>query len=323
MSARKPSLDVLVSIVTPVYNVSEFLPAFIESVIGQTYPNWELLLVDDGSTDNSGTICDGYAKGDNRIRVFHKANGGVCSARNVGLREMKGEWVLMPDSDDKLPLDSLETLTLNISDEIDLLSSSYILYKNGELMVPMRQSVSMELGRDEFISLMGIFPQPRNLDRRCCNKLFRASIIKENCVFFPEDLHFREDILYNYLYLKNNIRKIRCLTYDMYVYYRRKTGTAISLQERYTPESGGLFTAMTLCYDVLEQMGASKETMSRMKKEVLSTYRSVTKLIDKSGVGKEDKRLYTKTLLRYYDKWELLLVACKAFLRHLKKKTKL
>ena len=312
-------MDVLISIVAPVYNVSSYLPAFVDSIIGQSYPNWELLLVDDGSTDNSGTICEEYAKGDNRIRVFHKANGGVCSARNVGLREMKGEWVLMPDSDDELPLDCLETLTLNISDEIDLLSSSYILYKNGELMVPARQSVSMELGRDEFISLMGIFPQPRNLDRRCCNKLFRASIIKENCVFFPEDLHFREDILYNYLYLKNNIRKIRCLTYDMYVYYRRKTGAAMSLQERYTPKTGGLFIAMTRCYDTLEQMGVSNETKDRMKIEVLGAYKTLSRIIYKSGVGEGEKRAYYKKLRHYFSGGELLLSGIKSLVHRIKR----
>ena len=94
MCAWKHSLDVLVSIVVPVYNVSEYLPVFIESIIRQTYFCWELLLVDDGSTDSSGSICDNYARRDERIRAIHKTNGGVSSARNVGIKEMKGEWAL-------------------------------------------------------------------------------------------------------------------------------------------------------------------------------------------------------------------------------------
>ena len=124
MSAQKSSLNVLVSVVTPVYNVSEYLPVFIESIIGQSYCGWELLLINDGSTDGSGMICDGYAKRDERIRVIHKTNGGVSSARNVGIKEMKGEWALMPDPDDELPADALESFVAHISNEIDLVSAS-------------------------------------------------------------------------------------------------------------------------------------------------------------------------------------------------------
>ncbi len=116
--------SVVISIVASVYNVGPYLPNFIDSVIGQTFSDWELLLIDDGSTDESGRICDDYALKDERIKVIHKPNGGVSSARNAGLREMKGEWVMMPDPDDELPSDSLETLYSNTSDEIDLVSAS-------------------------------------------------------------------------------------------------------------------------------------------------------------------------------------------------------
>lgn len=304
---------VMISIVAPVYNVGPYLPNFIESVIGQTFTEWELLLVDDGSTDESGIICDDYALKDKRIKVIHKPNGGVSSARNAGLKEMKGEWVIMPDPDDELPLDCLETLNNNVSYEIDLVSASYVLYKNGELMNPSKQSVDMELSRDEFVSLMGIIPQPRNLDRRCCNKLFRASIIKENGIYFPEDLHFREDILYNYLFLNRVARRIRCISYNMYIYYRRNSGAAISNQMSYTPKSGGLFIAMTRCYDILEQMDAPRETKARMRDEMYDTYRAVIRLIDRSGVAEREKRVYTSTLNQYFSIKDL----CRLFLKRL------
>ena len=303
--------SVVVSIVAPVYNVGPYLPNFIDSVIGQTFTDWELLLVDDGSTDKSGKICDDYALKDERIKVIHKENGGVSSARNAGLKEMKGEWVLMPDPDDELPSDSLETLYKNTSDEIDLLCASYILYKNGVQMTPKKQSVEMELNRDEFVSLMGIFPQPRNLDRRCCNKLFRASIIKENEVYFPEDLQYREDILYNYLFLNTGVRRIKCLSYNMYIYYRRNTGAAMYNQMKYTPKSGGLFIAMTRCYDVLKQMGMTGKTRGRMKKELYDTYRAVIRLIDRSGVGKKEKRIFTEKLSQYFSKGDLCMIGFK------------
>lgn len=313
---------VVISIVAPVYNIGPYLPNFIGSVIGQTFTEWELLLIDDGSTDGSGKICDDYKLTDERIKVIHKTNGGVSSARNAGLKEMTGEWVLMPDPDDVLPSDALEFLLKSVSDEIDLVSASYVLYKNGVLMAPKIQSIDTDLSRDEFVSMMGISPRPRNLDRRCCNKLFRASIIKENKVFFPEDLHYREDILYNYLYLNSGVRRVRCLSYDMYIYYRRDTGAAISNQIRYTSKSGGLFISMACCYDILDQMGASKETKRRMKREVLDAYKAITKLINKDGVGWREKCVYFKRLRHYFSDWELLSSGMESLLHRVKKGVK-
>ena len=310
---------VVISIVAPVYNVGPYLPNFIDSVIGQTFTDWELLLIDDGSTDDSGKICDDYALKDERIKVIHKSNGGVSSARNAGLKEMKGEWVMMPDPDDELTLDSLETLYNNTSDEIDLVSASYLWYKDGQFKIPVTQSFDKEFSRDEFVSVMGVIPQPRNYDRRCCNKLFRASVITENHIYFPEDIHYREDVLYNYLFTEHVARKVRCLSYNMYIYYMRDTGAALSLQESYTHKSGGKFISMTRCYDILEKIGASEETKLRMKSEVLDAYRAISKLIDRTGAGKDDRVEYFKKLREYFSDWELCLIGMKGLGRRIRK----
>ena len=90
----------LVSVVIPVYNVEEYVGRCINSIIAQTYKNLEIILVDDGSTDSSGAICDMYVKSDRRIKVIHKENGGLSDARNAGLKAMKGELVAFVDSDD-------------------------------------------------------------------------------------------------------------------------------------------------------------------------------------------------------------------------------
>lgn len=89
----------LVSIIVPVYNVEKYLKKCIQSIINQTYKNLEIILVDDGSSDNSGKICDKFAQKDNRIKVIHKINGGQADARNAGLDVMSGEWVSFIDSD--------------------------------------------------------------------------------------------------------------------------------------------------------------------------------------------------------------------------------
>lgn len=308
------------SIVAPVYNVEPYLPNFIDSVIGQTFTDWELLLVDDGSTDKSGKICDDYALQDERIKVIHKSNGGVSSARNAGLKEMKGEWVLMPDPDDELPPDSLETLYKNTSDEIDLVSASYLWYKEGRYRIPVNQSFDKDYSRDEYASVMGVIPQPRNHDRRCCNKLFRASVITENHIYFPEDIHYREDVLYNYLYIEHVVRRVRCLSYNMYIYYMRDTGAALSLQESYTHKSGGKFISMTRCYDILDKIGASEETKLRMKSEVLDAYKAISKLIDRTGTRKDDRIVYFKKLRQYFSYWDLCIIGLRRLYNHYKQR---
>ena len=89
-----------ISVNIPVYNTEKYLHRCIDSVLAQTYQDLELLLIDDGSKDSSGAICDEYAAQDARVKVFHKENGGVSSARNVGLDHAQGEWITFVDSDD-------------------------------------------------------------------------------------------------------------------------------------------------------------------------------------------------------------------------------
>lgn len=104
----------LISVIVPVYNVELYLEQCLNSIINQTYKNLEIILVNDGSTDNSGVICDLYANIDNRIIVIHKDNGGVSSARNAGLNVAKGNFIGFVDPDDWIADDMYEKLYLNI-----------------------------------------------------------------------------------------------------------------------------------------------------------------------------------------------------------------
>lgn len=105
----------LISVIIPIYNIMEYLPRCVESVCSQTYTNLEILLVDDGSTDGTGELCDELAGKDDRIRVFHKENGGSSSARNLGIKEAKGEYIGFVDSDDYIDREMYELLLWGIS----------------------------------------------------------------------------------------------------------------------------------------------------------------------------------------------------------------
>lgn len=100
----------LISIVVPIYNVEKYIPECVDSIIAQTYENIEIILVNDGSTDNSGSVCEEYAKKDARIKVIHKKNGGLSDARNAGIKIAKGEYIGFVDSDDWIETDMYEKL---------------------------------------------------------------------------------------------------------------------------------------------------------------------------------------------------------------------
>lgn len=111
-----------ISIIAPVYQVEEYLSHFIESILAQTFTDWELLLIDDGSSDNSGQICDEYALKDERINVFHKQNGGVTAARKDGVKNARSEWITFVDSDDMLYPQALTVLYSHI-ENVDLVNA--------------------------------------------------------------------------------------------------------------------------------------------------------------------------------------------------------
>lgn len=120
-----------ISVIVPIYNVEKYLRRCIDSILAQVFTNFELLLVDDGSTDSSGEICDDYSNIDHRIRVVHKANGGVSSARNIGLDNARGEWIAFIDADDWISVNYLMTLIEN-RNKAQLIIGSFQLENTNE-----------------------------------------------------------------------------------------------------------------------------------------------------------------------------------------------
>ena len=107
-----------ISVIVPVYNAEQWLERCVDSIVAQTYTDWELLLIDDGSTDRSGDICDRYAASNPRIQAFHKPNGGVSSARNLGLDHAQGEWITFVDSDDYIEENFLKSFESNLDADL-------------------------------------------------------------------------------------------------------------------------------------------------------------------------------------------------------------
>lgn len=191
-----------ISVIIPVYNVAEYLNECLITVCGQTYNNLEIILIDDGSTDYSGQICDEWAIKDSRIKVVHKENGGVSSARNEGLKIATGEYIGFVDSDDWLEFDMYEKLIEGIQNT-DAVSCGYIDYPYGE-GVPVPKGTK-ELPICDFPDAIIAIFERNGYFTTLWNKLFRREVIYKENKFIPLDhsLSFGEDEVWLVTVLEN------------------------------------------------------------------------------------------------------------------------
>lgn len=177
-----------ISIIIPVYNAEDSLPLCIESILTQSYSDFELLLINDGSTDYSGQVCNKYVREDNRIKVFHQENKGVSRARNVGLNNAKGKWVLFCDSDDYLVSDnSLSSLQEYYNDDISLIQFSHYNIKDGVVINNNEQD------SQDYILSKNKFLQEKLFKKELWKHLFRRSIIESYHIRFLEEISYAED----------------------------------------------------------------------------------------------------------------------------------
>ena len=189
----------LVSIIIPVYNTEKYLRRCLDSVIGQTYYNIEVIIVDDGSNDDSLNICKQYAFLDHRIDFIHQSNAGVSTARNVGLKNAKGDYICLIDADDYLDDRYVETM-LKAMANVDMVAcSSYILEGDDGKC----QSINT-IAKDSMLSkkeaLYCLF-NSNGYHGWCWNKMFKLDVIKKNTLHFEEKLKFCEDELFCLQYI--------------------------------------------------------------------------------------------------------------------------
>lgn len=225
-----------ISIVIPIYNVEKTLRRCIDSAVNQTYRDIEIILVDDGATDNSGRICDEYAERDARIRVIHKRNGGVCDARNAGTQAVTTTWLTFAESDDYLTPDACETMLREAEKHrADLVMGAY--YKkgaNGERIkhlffedhIVFTQTTIHDVLLKKVLGLTGKeLKLPEQIDSllTCSAKLFRTDIIKENHIEWIDRKVIYSDCLD---YILKYVYRCRSAVYiDKPLYYYVRTNT--------------------------------------------------------------------------------------------------
>lgn len=199
----------MISIIVPVFNAEKYLDECVQSVLNQSFKDFELILVDDGSTDTSGTICDGYAVADVRVRALHKRNEGANSARIMGLDHAYGEFVVFVDSDDFIHNDALEILMNNMDEGVDAVIAN----------------------SDENITMLGIDWAKMLLERRIrCEiwgGIYKLQIIKEALKFIPSSIVIGEDLLTN-LYYAINAKTVKFIDKELYSYNRCNAASLVN-----------------------------------------------------------------------------------------------
>lgn len=216
-----------VSIIVPVYNAEKHLDKCITSILTQVYTNIELILVDDGSQDNSYNICEKYEKKDSRVRLIHQENQGVSAARNQGIRAATGEFLLFVDSDDYI--DTALLSSLFEKEEIlksDIAFFGYTSVNNGENIAQCTPNEYCGTrNADILYDLM-----ERNLFGLACNKLIRRDIVWQNKVTFPEGMKLQEDQAFM-IDLWPKIENVCCANNAMYYYVQHSGSTMASSQK--------------------------------------------------------------------------------------------
>ena len=231
-----------ISIIIPVYNVEKYLPKCLDSILSWEFENWEAILIDDGSLDNSGKICDQYAKTENRFHVIHQKNKGVSAARNIGLDKACGEWIMFIDADDwvdgNLLFQQVQNYDLQDIQAI-LYGTSVDYHDKNHTILPKFQSLKIKSDtvRLPYYGSLGF-----------CNLLYRRSLIEQLHLRFSTNAKMGEDMefMMKYHVMVNNVLAI---TQPIYHYVRREGSATLNSQSaRRTALDHLLFLKNTLAW---------------------------------------------------------------------------
>lgn len=217
----------MISVIIPVYNTKQYLPACLDSILQQTYVDLEILFIDDGSTDGSSELLDALAECDSRIRVVHQANGGVCAARNRGIAEAKGDYLSFIDSDDTLEKDMYETLMdLIRKHQVDIAHCSYNRVTDG-VVKPIGNTGTLHL--HDTVQALECLLTGKLFVGSCWTKLYAHRLF--DSVRFPDGIRTNEDMLVNFQLLRQ-VERSAFLDVCKYNYLTSETSSCIRTPQR-------------------------------------------------------------------------------------------
>lgn len=296
----------LISIIVPVYNVESYLTQCIESLINQTYKNLEIILIDDGSTDKSGEICDLYKEVDNRIRVIHKKNSGVSSARNIGLDIAKGDYIGFVDSDDFIDLMMYEKLYLQIEvNDADMIKCNFIEVKKNKIQNDIVSTGDVTIyTREEALYnfICKEYSHNKPFKTVVWNALYKKELLEN--IRFPEGLLYEDGYISPKLFLKSK----KLLYLDECLYYYRINDNGIMSKGLTQQSLKSIDDWKEIHFMVKEEIPmCSERSAYKWIMKYLDTYRELLDRndIDIDGYYKNYILKELKTNRRYFEKFNI------------------
>ena len=283
-------MNPLISVVIPVYNAEKFLPECLDSVLCQEFPSFELLLIDDGSTDGSGKIADRYAEKDSRIVVVHQPNAGVSAARNRGVAEARGEYIAFVDADDRVTPSYLSHL---LSPQTDLsIAGISLLHEPSGRMESHGFDRTRSARTDRERGLLFADAEIHDTTKGPCNKLFRREIIEQHHLRFNPRYSYGEDHLFVLEFVKH-CHSIAQIAHTDYLYIHRPT--AASLTHRLLPYkalSAYAREAYALRQELIARLGIDNREYDRylLEERAHLIYQSIYALYSAEGHYPADER---------------------------------
>lgn len=299
-----------ISIIVPVYRVEENIKQCLDSILAQTFEDWECILVDDGSPDNSGNICDEYAKKSSRFRVIHKVNGGVSSARNIGLSSAIGEWIYFVDSDDMLYPNALSLFDEMTENSVDAIMAGYTVspeYYDRIILKHIQFTYSIKSIRDGLMEMYKPTDFPYQGYLWC--KLFKKTIIEEYSLKFNEAIYFNEDRLFIVEYLCKCTNPIVYTTVPVYSYVNRSTGAMNSLQKTYNPKYITDFDAYFMMYDIIKDYTKDNQLITCAKEGIILSFQQNMRLMEKFNKFERESYEHMRSKMSAISGGKMLLIS--------------
>lgn len=277
----------MISIIVPVYNNSLFLDECVKSVVLQTYYDWELILVDDGSTDESGEICDSWSKKDVRIRTIHQINAGVSAARNRGILESKGDYLMFLDSDDSFYESSclLKLLQRLQETKVDCVVFGF-KQASGSIWAPPFEKVYSN--RQQFLLDFSFWLQTELLSSSV-NKLYKKKLLNQ---LFPEDMSYGEDLVFSLNYLKQ-CKRI-CFVPWPYYFHNNINDHSIT----HTFRKSQIYDIERWQTTILQFLDKGSESRSLYSKYIKDVMLWLKRFYASNDMGRKEKKTFLKQWYR-------------------------
>lgn len=272
-----------ISVIVPVYNVEKYLSRCVNSILAQSFLDFELILIDDGSTDESGRICDEYAEKDSRIKVFHKKNGGLSSARNEGIEYARGSYISFVDSDDWVSPDYLEYLFLLIKKyDADVVSAAYALTCNTKIDFLSTEKIKVLNG---YSNILQFYLKEDKLNKKndfsVWIKLYRKELFDK--IKFPNGKIYEDNIV-NFKILKQCSRYVKS-SKIIYAYFQRpKSITKSKLSEKH-------LALIETSEQMLALAGENKKLIQLCRRKIAMSYFSLLAMYVRYGTDLPDAKI--------------------------------